>query len=143
MPAGRYLFIPFLRTKSQSDRRKIGQAKNRIKETYRTNIIATNFVCEQLTRKTIAKCVKSEDTDKKHIKKAYQKAYKAYQIFNFFILFSKYNLKLLSPKLITKTTPFNQKIFMHAITKIKQTKTAKNVQTVQNGKNRSKLRLKI
>ena len=43
MPAGRHLFIPFLRTKSQ-----MGQTKNRIKETNRTKIIATNFVWEQL-----------------------------------------------------------------------------------------------
>ena len=47
MPAGLYLFIPFFRTKSQSVWRKIGQAKNRIQKTDRTNIIATNFVSEQ------------------------------------------------------------------------------------------------
>ena len=34
--------------KSKGVRRKIGQAKNRIKKTDRTNIIATNFVWEQL-----------------------------------------------------------------------------------------------
>ena len=39
MPAGRYLFIPFLLTKSQKR-----QTKNRIKKTDRTNIIAKNFV---------------------------------------------------------------------------------------------------
>ena len=47
MPAGRYLFIPFLRTKSQKRQRKIGQAKNRIKKADMTNIIATDFVWEQ------------------------------------------------------------------------------------------------
>ena len=34
--------------KVKSVRRKIGQAKNRIKKTDRTNLIATNFVWEQL-----------------------------------------------------------------------------------------------
>ena len=49
MPTGRYLFMPFLRTKSQKvSEENIGQAKNRIKKTDRTNIIATNFVWEQL-----------------------------------------------------------------------------------------------
>ena len=52
MPAGRHLFISFLRTKIQ-----ISQTKNRsnkkiaLKKTNRTNIIATNFVSEQLKKR--------------------------------------------------------------------------------------------
>ena len=48
IPAGRYLFIPFLRTNSQKLQTKNRQTKNRIKKIDRTNIIATNFVWEQL-----------------------------------------------------------------------------------------------
>ena len=49
MPAGRYLFIPFLRTKSQiASDEKLVERKIALKKTDRTNIIATNFVWEQL-----------------------------------------------------------------------------------------------
>ena len=49
MPAGRYLFIPFLRTKSQKRQTKNWSSeKSHKKKTDRTNIIATNFVWEQL-----------------------------------------------------------------------------------------------
>ena len=47
--------MTFLRTKKskvKSVGRKIGQAKNRIKKTDRTNIITTNFVWEQLNKQT-------------------------------------------------------------------------------------------
>ena len=39
---GRYLFIPFLKTKFKWVRQKTGPAKNYIKETNRINIFATN-----------------------------------------------------------------------------------------------------
>ena len=45
--------------KSNGSDEKIGQVKNRIKNTNRTNIIATNFVCEQLNKadcKTCTQC---------------------------------------------------------------------------------------
>ena len=48
MPAGRYLFIPFLRTKSQMHKTKNWSSEKSHKKDHRTNIIATNFVCEQL-----------------------------------------------------------------------------------------------
>ena len=48
MPAGRYLFIPFLRTKGKSVRGKSVKRKSALKKTDMTNIIATNFVSEQL-----------------------------------------------------------------------------------------------
>ena len=57
MPAGRYLFIPFVRTKSP-----MGQIKNwsskkfALKKTDRTNIIATNFVWEQLKTHVYNNC---------------------------------------------------------------------------------------
>ena len=45
MPAGRYLFIPFLRTKSQKRQTKNWSSeKSHKKKTDRTDIIATNFV---------------------------------------------------------------------------------------------------
>ena len=45
MPAGRYLFIPFLRTKNQKRQTKNRSSeKSHKKKTDRTNIIATNFV---------------------------------------------------------------------------------------------------
>ena len=47
MPSMHYMFIPFLRRNSQLGQTKIGPAKNRIRKTNRTNIIATNFVWEQ------------------------------------------------------------------------------------------------
>ena len=51
MPAGRYLFIPFLRTKSQKRQTKNWSSeKSHKKKTDRTNIIATNFVWEQLKK---------------------------------------------------------------------------------------------
>ena len=45
MPAGRYLFSPFLRTKSQKRPTKNRSSEKSLKKkTDRTNIIATNFV---------------------------------------------------------------------------------------------------
>ena len=44
MPAGRYLFIPFLRTKSQKHQTNSRSSEKSLKKTNRTNIIATNFV---------------------------------------------------------------------------------------------------
>ena len=46
--AGRCLFIPFLRTKSQMPQTKNRSSETSHKKTNRTNIIATNFVWEQL-----------------------------------------------------------------------------------------------
>ena len=57
MPAGRYLFIPFLRTKSQMRQTKNWSSEKLHKKDHRTNIIATNFVCEQLN--TVWKHLKS------------------------------------------------------------------------------------
>ena len=49
MPAGLYLFIPVLRTKSLMDQTtNLSSKKFALKKTNRTNIIATNLVCEQL-----------------------------------------------------------------------------------------------
>ena len=49
MPAARYLFIPFLRTKSQMRQMKNWSSKKSHKrKTDRTNILATNFIWEQL-----------------------------------------------------------------------------------------------
>ena len=57
MPSERYLFIPFLRSRSQMRKtcRRVGGWTCRIPillfeslKDHRTNIIATNFVCEQL-----------------------------------------------------------------------------------------------
>ena len=64
MPAGRYLFIPFLRTKSQKRQTKNRSSeKSHKKKTNRTNIIATNFVWEQL--KTVNIKVKLPYVNKK------------------------------------------------------------------------------
>ena len=49
MPARRYLFIPFLRTKSQQRQTK-SRSSEKSHKTDRTNIIATNFVWEQLNK---------------------------------------------------------------------------------------------
>ena len=53
MPAGRYPFIPLLRTKSQKHQTKNRSSKksHKKRQTNRTNIIATNFVWEQLKRR--------------------------------------------------------------------------------------------
>ena len=61
MHAVRYLFIPFLMTKPQ-----MGQTKNRSgeklhKQTDRTHLIATNFICEQLKRNKKKKVEKEEE----------------------------------------------------------------------------------
>ena len=48
-PSGHYLLFPFLLTKSQTPR-KNRQANNCIKKGHRTNIIATNFVWDQLKK---------------------------------------------------------------------------------------------
>ena len=49
MPGGRYLFIPYLRTKSQQRQTKNRSSeKSHLRKTGRTNIIAINFVWEQL-----------------------------------------------------------------------------------------------
>ena len=44
MPVGRYLFIPFLRTKIQRRQTKNWSSKKLRKKTDRNNIIATNFM---------------------------------------------------------------------------------------------------
>ena len=54
MPAGRYLFFPFLRAKNQMGQAKNWSSKKSHKNTNRTNkinIIDTNFVSEQLNRR--------------------------------------------------------------------------------------------
>ena len=48
MPAGHYLFIPFLRTKSQKREKKNRSSKKSHRKTDSTNIIATNLIWEQL-----------------------------------------------------------------------------------------------
>ena len=49
MPSGRYLFIPYLRTKSQRCQRKKWSRKNAMKRDYRPIMFATKLVWEQLT----------------------------------------------------------------------------------------------
>ena len=48
MPSECYLFIPFLRTKSQMGQTKIRSSEKSHNKDHRTNIIATNFVWGQL-----------------------------------------------------------------------------------------------
>ena len=52
MPSERYLFIPFLRSKSQMGQTKNRSSKKSHKKDHRTIIIATNFVWEQLVTMT-------------------------------------------------------------------------------------------
>ena len=48
MPAGCYLFVPFLWTKVQKLHTKNRSTKKSHENVRQANIIATNFVCEQL-----------------------------------------------------------------------------------------------
>ena len=50
MPSDRYLFVPFLRTKSQMGETKNWSNRQLPPKDHRTNIIPKNFVCEQLKR---------------------------------------------------------------------------------------------
>ena len=63
MPAGRYLIIPFLRTDEKSKALNEIRASEKLhKKTDKTNILATNFVWEQLIIIINKLCVDSNIT---------------------------------------------------------------------------------
>ena len=57
MPVGRYLFIPFFEDEKSDGQTKISQPKNLHKD-QRTNIIATNFIWEQLITNNLQNAIK-------------------------------------------------------------------------------------